>query len=446
MDRKLLKNIQEENNKKSTPINLFYTSSPRNATNGAINGICNLGLGILTGLAGFLVLPIHFSQEEGLKGFFKGGGIGLIMLITLPLGGLVCGLGQLAKGIWNSPSAYRNRKEGKVWNSKLKKWYFYKLSEEKEKIFSQNETDFISINNTTATEVKDKELYNVLNISPDASTKDIKKQYYKLAKITHPDKSHEDAEKFHKINEAYQILSDPVSRDKYNRLGKDGIINVSLIDSKQLYTILFGTQQLDFYLGDISLYTLMAADSNNETIKELLEFKQSKREIIIAENIIKLVDFYKKNNSNDKNLDFYETTRKNISINPLSSLLIHFLGTLYCDLGHSHLGYLSSIGIRFKSQLRFLKYKYALVSLALKKKNKEDESKIMKIIINTILEDIETTILESTKKIFDDFSISDQEKNTNARALIFIGEIFKKSNYDYSESLIFLNNIVNPPK
>ena len=50
---------------------------------GAINGICNLGVGILTGVAGLLYSPVHFSQEEGLKGFFKGGGIGLIMLITL---------------------------------------------------------------------------------------------------------------------------------------------------------------------------------------------------------------------------------------------------------------------------------------------------------------------------------------------------------------------------
>lgn len=189
----------------------------------------------------------------------------------------------------------------------------------------------------------------------------------------------------------------------------------------------------------------MAADSNNEKIKELLDFKQNKREIIIAENIIKLIEFYKKNNSNESRIEFYEKTRINNSINPLSSLLIHFLGMLYFDIGNSYLGYFSSIGNTFKTQMRFLKYKFALVSLALRK-TKENESKIMKIIMNTLLEDIETTILEATKKIFDDCSVSNEDKNTSANALIFIGEIFKKSKYDYDKSLKFLTDVVNSPK
>ena len=36
--------------------------------------------------------------------------------------------------------------------------------------------------------------------------------------------------------------------------------------------------------------------------------------------------------------------------------------------------------------------------------------------MNTLLEDIETTILEATKKIFDDCSVSNEDKNTIANA------------------------------
>ena len=206
--------------------------------------------------------------------------------------------------------------------------------------------------------------------------------------------------------------------------------------------ILFGTQELNFYVGDIALYTLMAANNNNEKIKELLEFKQIKREIIIAENILKLLECYINNSDSNQLFNFYNATRNNITLNPLSSMLINFIGNIYCELGTSYLNTFSNIGNTFKSQYRYLKYKYALISLALKKNASEDENKIVRIILNTILEDIETSIAEGCKKIFDDHTIND--KNKYAKGLIFIGNIFKKSEFNIDNSSKFLKKIINP--
>ena len=61
-------------------------------------------------------------------------------------------------------------------------------------------------------------MYDVLGLTKDASDSDIKKAYYKLAKVHHPDKGG-DPEKFKKVQEAYEILSDPQKRENFDRFG-----------------------------------------------------------------------------------------------------------------------------------------------------------------------------------------------------------------------------------
>lgn len=67
-----------------------------------------------------------------------------------------------------------------------------------------------------------KEYYEILGVSKDASEDDIKKAYKNLAKEHHPDvaKNKEEAEKkFKEINEAYQVLKDPQKRKQYDQFG-----------------------------------------------------------------------------------------------------------------------------------------------------------------------------------------------------------------------------------
>jgi len=63
-------------------------------------------------------------------------------------------------------------------------------------------------------------LYQILNVSSQATEEEIKKAYRKLAKENHPDVHPDDAaraRKFKEVSEAYGILSDPEKRKKYDR-------------------------------------------------------------------------------------------------------------------------------------------------------------------------------------------------------------------------------------
>ncbi|HEB65852.1 MAG TPA: J domain-containing protein [Chloroflexi bacterium] len=67
-----------------------------------------------------------------------------------------------------------------------------------------------------------KDYYAILGVDKNASEEDIKKAYRKLAMQYHPDRNPDDKaseEKFKEINEAYQVLSDPEKRARYDQLG-----------------------------------------------------------------------------------------------------------------------------------------------------------------------------------------------------------------------------------
>lgn len=62
--------------------------------------------------------------------------------------------------------------------------------------------------------------YSILNISKQASQDEIKQSYKKLALKYHPDKQNGNTEHFQKIQEAYEILGDPIKRQTYDGNGQ----------------------------------------------------------------------------------------------------------------------------------------------------------------------------------------------------------------------------------
>src|SRR2546422_7837689 len=70
--------------------------------------------------------------------------------------------------------------------------------------------------------VQFKDYCEVLGVARTATDDEIKKAFRKLARQYHPDVAKDkkqSEEKFKEVNEAYEVLSDPAKRKKYDQLG-----------------------------------------------------------------------------------------------------------------------------------------------------------------------------------------------------------------------------------
>src|SRR5437879_4791491 len=71
--------------------------------------------------------------------------------------------------------------------------------------------------------VEFKDYYRILGVDRNADDKTLKSAYRRLARKYHPDvaKTKDAGERFKEINEAYEVLSDPEKRQRYDTLGSD---------------------------------------------------------------------------------------------------------------------------------------------------------------------------------------------------------------------------------
>ncbi|KAJ3299956.1 hypothetical protein HK104_005653 [Borealophlyctis nickersoniae] len=103
----------------------------------------------------------------------------------------------------------------------------------------------------------DMELYDTLGVKATATASEIKKAYYMKAMKCHPDKNPDDPdadEKFKKVSEAYQVLSDPQRRSFYNIHGKSAAgAEAVFIDPEEFFKQQFGGDKFVDIIGEISI-------------------------------------------------------------------------------------------------------------------------------------------------------------------------------------------------
>lgn len=98
-----------------------------------------------------------------------------------------------------------------------------------------------------------KDYYNILGIDPESDITEIKNAFRKMAGESHPDKhphSAFDTAPFIEIKEAYDILSDPVRREEYDRVyrrHKRGIKSESPVFERSFSNHLFQDDSERFF-------------------------------------------------------------------------------------------------------------------------------------------------------------------------------------------------------
>lgn len=113
--------------------------------------------------------------------------------------------------------------------------------------------------------VKDTKYYDLLGVAPDSDESKIKKAYYQAALRCHPDKrpasEREAAEgEFKSISNAYQVLSDPVSRKKYDEGGVEAAEpSGGFTDAYTFFRQMFGGEAFVDIIGEISIARIISA-------------------------------------------------------------------------------------------------------------------------------------------------------------------------------------------
>lgn len=237
--------------------------------------------------------------------------------MALPVVGVSVGAYQIVRGIANQGEANKAFKQGMQWDDQKREWYFYYLDKEREEVEqldaklkeSKTASGSAAAASMTEKKVKDREYYDLLGVSTNATSSDIKKAYYKEARKVHPDKCPDDpdaATKFQALGQAYQILSDDQKRLSYDKNGKAENENAedmaSAIDTSVFFNVMFGSTLVEPYVGELwisSIADIMMKDlqqqskmsesemaehltGKSEKNSEEAKMKQRKREIKIA--------------------------------------------------------------------------------------------------------------------------------------------------------------------
>lgn len=264
-------------------------SGPNSILSGTSKGLTDVSLGVLAATAIIIGAPLKGTidgyEYGGVLGAFggltAGAALGAIGGAVIAVSGAISCAWHVTCGLLRTPLAVVGVISGRDWDEDAQEWIEYDLKLDAERTLNLSDEQFIAALNATGSKsaifgsnansdvirekvekavrnvdvgksIIDRELYDVLGVPTTASTSEIKKAYYIKAKQYHPDRNTSDAtahQKFQKIGEAYQILSDDALRSTYDKKGKSGVDGRQIMDAGTLYAMFFGSEAFESIIG-----------------------------------------------------------------------------------------------------------------------------------------------------------------------------------------------------
>mmetsp|Transcript_1335 Transcript_1335/g.2235 ORF Transcript_1335/g.2235 Transcript_1335/m.2235 type:complete len:542 (-) Transcript_1335:524-2149(-) len=366
---------------------LLDTSRPKNLRHGVVSGVGNIVSGCV-GMVGMVVLAPTVGASMGAKqggiiggtvGLVGGAVVGVVGGAAMAVGGAVQGATQMIRGVAAVPDSVMEPRRGKWWNDVEGKWILTHLDDESKSLIDVPEDDEDILREAkkdaddatkppdelSASKVKDTSYYDALEIAPDADPSKIKRQYYLLARKYHPDKvGTEDkaaAEKFKDIAEAYQVLSDPELRKKYDVDGKEGLspdrtgVNsiVPGVDPALLFAFLFGSDKFGDYLGRLAMATSALVGDSKKIGPLEARTLQKRRVTRLAIKLAERLEMWVKEDY-DGAKAIWASAATDLSQASYGTELVRTIGKIYSLSAHQFLGSLDS-GIGMPSIAKWAK-------------------------------------------------------------------------------------------
>lgn len=264
------KKVQEQSATLDMVYKLFQDNyimrPPRDLWEGFVDALSNLQRGCWGAVCGFVDAGWEGYSMAGLPGLVTGGFYGLAKGALLATGGVAAGMYQLVQGASNTRVAIKESNSGKTWEDGHWKYYSMDLEDkqlDQELALSSSDESKRTrqLRQRSRRKVKDKEFYNVLKVSTDASPSDIKRAYYREALHTHPDKNVDDQkanERFQQLSSAYRTLSNEETREAYDEMGKCFVEpEVADLDSYTFFAVMFGSYLVEPYVGELKIASLV---------------------------------------------------------------------------------------------------------------------------------------------------------------------------------------------
>lgn len=465
---------------------LYSTRRPKHLAAGISSGVKSVLKGTFVGVGSLFALPaMGASSGGGFGGFAQGCALGLASAITLPIAGCGVAVFQSIRGLVETPTCFFSQYvKRERWENRTRKWVRDDLEREGASLPSDDEDILARARerqqqmqhdsggggstsagafgtdegtcNTSSGEPVDRELYDRLGVEPTASQSEIKKQYYKLAKEVHPDKNPNDEaakERFQKLGEAYQVLSDEESRRKYDEGGRENLEDEPSVDPGAFFTALFGSQAFEHLVGKPHLATM--AEAGVSLCEEDTIELQMRRESRLAVKLSHMLQSYSSSDASS-NESFERAMREHaqqLAACSFGPALLHTIGFMYKNQAVQWLsnpltgaGSWRKLGIpstaaAFQQRMHAARTRIKAAGSALSVLRRfqqgqadgreglgeSDMPGFVEALFCAVAVDIESTLKVVIAKLLHDASASHNERIRRAKALKHVGEIFQST-------------------